>query len=639
MDNYDYNLEYPEKYDVIVIGAGHAGCEAALAPARMGYKVLTLTINLDHVAFMPCNPSLGGPGKSHIVREIDALGGEMARNMDETMIQIRMLNTSKGPAVHGLRGQADKKKYHQRMKRVLERQSNLDLKQAVVEELVIKNNVIKGVITKTGIFYRSKKVILTTGTFLKGKVIIGEAAFNSGPNQQYPANKLSDSIKRTGLSLRRFKTGTPQRVNKNSIDFSKMKEQKGEKDLTFSFMSSSFKRKQISCWLTYTNEKTHQIIRDNKDRTPLFSGDIEGVGPRYCPSIEDKVIRFPDKDRHQIFLEPEGELTDEYYVSGFSTSLPVDVQVKMIRTLAGMENVEIMRPAYAIEYDCLDPAELKLSLETKRIKGLYTSGQINGTSGYEEAAGQGLIAGINAVLSLQNKEPLILKRSESYIGVLIDELVTKGTNEPYRIMTSRAEYRLLLRQDNADQRLTPKGYELGLVSEERYQKFLQKKEMIEEALNFLRDKRITPTNDVREKLKELESGDLSKPATLEKILRRPEIDYYDLKYFVRGLPDYPSEVVEQVAIQVKYKGYIDRQLAQVEQFKKMEDKIIPVGIDYNNLDNLRKEAREKLDKIYPCSLGQASRISGVSPADISVLMIYLEKMGKKNKGDGNNESG
>ncbi len=627
----NYQLEYPKEYDIIVIGAGHAGCEAGLAPARMGKKVLVLTVNLDHVAFMPCNPSLGGPGKSHIVREIDALGGEMARNMDETMIQIRMLNTSKGPAVHGLRGQADKKKYHIRMKRILERQENLDLKQDIAEDILVEDNEVKGVITKTGILYKSKKVILTTGTFLKGKIIIGEATFNSGPNQQYPANKLSGSLNEIGLELRRFKTGTPPRVNKNSLDFSKMDEQKGENGLSFSFTSKPFEREQVSCWLTYTNEKTHKIIRDNKMRTPLFSGDIEGVGPRYCPSIEDKVVRFPDKNRHQIFLEPEGELTDEYYVSGFSTSLPSDVQVEMIKTLSGLENVEIMRPGYAIEYDCIDPTQLKLSLETKNINGLYTAGQINGTSGYEEAAGQGLVAGINAALSLQGKKPLILKRSEAYIGVLIDELVTKGTNEPYRIMTSRAEYRLLLRQDNADQRLIEKGHNLGLISKERYQSYKNKMNMIKETMEILKNTQLNPTQEVRKKLQELKSGDLSKPTSLEKILRRPELNYEDLKLFSNDLPDYPKVLVEQINIQVKYKGYIDRQLKQVEQFKKMEDKLIPENMDYNELENLRLEAREKLNKIQPRSIGQASRISGVSPADISVLMIYLEQGQRKEK--------
>ncbi|MFW6000935.1 MAG: tRNA uridine-5-carboxymethylaminomethyl(34) synthesis enzyme MnmG [Halanaerobium sp.] len=627
--------KYPKEYDVIVIGAGHAGCEASLAPARMGHKTLTLTVNLDHVAFMPCNPSLGGPGKSHIVREIDALGGEMARNMDETMIQIRMLNTSKGPAVHGLRGQSDKDAYHKRMKQVLENQDNLDLKQQIAEQVIVEDGEVKGVVTKTGVFFAGKKVILTTGTFLKGRIIIGEAKFNAGPNQQYPANKLSGSLKDIGISLRRFKTGTPPRVSKRSMDFSKMEPQPGEEGLSFSFESEALTGEQVMCYLTYTTEETHRIINDNKMRTPLFSGVIEGVGPRYCPSIEDKVVRFPDKGRHQLFIEPEGLDTDEYYVSGLSTSLPHDVQIEMARTIPGLENVEIMRPGYAIEYDCVDPEELKLDLELKKIKGLYAAGQINGSSGYEEAAGQGLIAGINAALSLQGRDPIILKRSEAYIGVLIDDLVTKGTPEPYRIMTSRAEYRLLLRQDNADQRLTPIGKEIGLVSESRYKNYLKKIEGLRKALEYLRDEdnKVNPTREVRDKLEELDSGNLSKPVTLEALLRRPEISYKDLNYFAEDLPEVNRDVIEQVEVQVKYRGYIDRQQAQVEQFRKMEEKKIPEDLDYNQLENLRLEAREKLNKIKPLSIGQASRISGVSPADISALMIYLEQYTRSEKDD------
>ncbi len=624
----NYEAVYPKKYDVIVVGAGHAGCEASLAPARMGFEVLTLTVNLDHVAFMPCNPSLGGPGKAHIVREIDALGGEMARNMDETMIQIRMLNTAKGPAVHGLRGQADKEEYHRRMKRVLERQQNLDLKQEVVEEIVVKDGKIKGVIGKTGIFYRGERVIITTGTFLKGKIIIGKTIFASGPNQQYPANKLSDSLREHGFKLRRFETDTPPRINKNSIDFSRMEKQDGDRGLAFSFVSEPLDREQVSCWLTYTNEKTHQIIRENKDKSILIA-DAESVGPRYCPSIEDKIVKFPHKNRHQIFLEPEGKNTDEYYVAGLFTGLPLDIQIEMIRTIAGLENAEIMRPGYAIQYDSIYSLELELSLESKNIKRLYFAGQINGTSGYEEAAGQGIIAGINAALSLKGEEPVILNRSQAYIGVLIDDLVTKGTDEPYRIMTSRAEYRLVLRQDNADQRLTPLGYKLGLISEERYQKFKDKLAMIDEAFAFLRKNKVTPSENTIKILQEKGSGSLSKPTSLEKLLRRPELEFDDLAEFVKEFPEYPAEVKEQVNIQVKYKGYIERQMSQIKQFKKMEDRLLPPDIDYDKLDNLRIEAKEKLSKIRPRSIGQASRISGVSPADISVLMIYLEQIARE----------
>lgn len=622
---------YPTTYDVIVIGAGHAGCEAGLAAARMGMKTLVLTISLDHVAFMPCNPSLGGPAKAHIVREIDALGGEMGCNMDASTIQIRMLNTRKGPAVHALRAQADKQKYHSRMKRVLEQTPNLDLKQAVVEDLVVEKGEVQGVITRTGLFFLGKKVIMTAGTFLKGKIIIGEATYESGPNLQYPANELSKSLIDHGIVLRRFKTGTPPRVDGATLKFDLMEIQEGVPDLKFSFYSPDPVYDPVPCWLTYTNDATHEIINENMHRAPLFSGDIEGVGPRYCPSIEDKVTRFPDKGRHQIFVEPEGLETQEYYVAGLSTSLPYDVQLRYLRTIAGMENVEIARPGYAIEYDCLDPTQLKVTLETKVIKGFYTAGQINGTSGYEEAAGQGLMAGINAALAIQENDPLVLQRSQAYIGVLIDDLVTKGTNEPYRMLTSRAEYRLILRQDNADQRLSDIGYQLGLLDEVDYKKYLQKKAQIEEGRSYLDSYQVNPTKEVRATLNELGSGELNKPVPLTDIFRRPELSYDDLKKIDVELPEYPKEVKEQLEIEIKYQGYIERQMKQINAFKKMEDKILSENLDYTSMSNLRNEAKEKLQRVKPRSLGQASRISGVSPADISVLMINLERLDKETK--------
>lgn len=633
-----YISVFPQEYDVIVVGAGHAGCEAALAPARMGHSVLVFTVNLDHIAFMPCNPSLGGPGKAHIAREIDALGGEMAVNMDETMTQIRMVNTSKGPAVHALRGQADKVRYHERMKQVLEQEDNIDIKQDLVTDLPVQEGEIEGVITRTGVLFRGKKVILTTGTFLSAENVIGEATYNAGPNQQYPANELSDSLEDLGFELLRFMTTTPPRVDGKSIDFSGMREQPGQDDdLSFSFISDApLKGKaQDSCWLTHTNERTHEIIRENSGRAPLLGGRVEGTGPRYCPSIEDKVREFPDKNSHQLFLEPEGRSTDEYYISGLFTGLPLDVQHEMLQSIEGLEEVEIMRPGYAIEYDVVASGQFDLTLETRPVRGLYTAGQINGTSGYEEAAGQGIIAGINASLALEGREPLILQRSESYIGVLIDELVTKNPREPYRMLTSRAEYRLLLRQDNADQRLTPHGREVGLVDDERWRRFQRKKEQIEEMKDYLSSRRITPTEDVRSRLKELESGGLKQAATLEEILRRPEISYHDLGLLVDDLPEFSREVIEQVEIANKYEGYIDRQMQQVREFEKMEKRLLPDGIDYHSLDNLRREAREKLDEIRPRSLGQASRISGVSPADISALMIYLEK--RRQEKDGGKE--
>jgi len=620
--------EYPQNYDVIVIGAGHAGCEAALAAARMGCRTLVLTVNLDHVAFMPCNPSLGGPGKAHIVREIDALGGEMALNMDETMTQIRMLNTSKGPAVQGLRGQADKARYHERMKQVLEKQENLDLKQDIAEKIYTDNQgSAAGVICKTGLFIRGEKIILTTGTFLQSRIIIGEATYNAGPNQQYPANKLSDSLEDLGFQLLRFKTGTPPRISGNSLDFSEFEKQSGEKGLSFSFMSGRhpIKKDQANCWIVYTNPKTHEIIRNNKERTPLFSGDIEGTGPRYCPSIEDKVVKFPDKEKHQLFLEPEGRHTNEYYLSGFSTSLPLDVQIKMLRTLPGMSAAEIARPAYAIEYDCIASGQFDLSLESRPVPDLYTAGQINGTSGYEEAAGQGLIAGINASRSLHDKEPLILKRSQAYIGVLIDDLVTDKPREPYRMMTSRAEYRLILRQDNADQRLTPAGRKIGLVKKDRWEAFQEKQKQLSLARDYLQEQVITPTDEIEKKLKDKNSGGLSQPSSLEKILRRPEISWHDLEDLADEIPSVAHSVQQQMEIEAKYQGYINRQQKQIEEFEHKENITLPAGLDYDSLDNLRKEAREKLAKIKPRSLGQASRIAGVSPADIQVLMVYLER--------------
>ncbi|SDM06211.1 tRNA uridine-5-carboxymethylaminomethyl(34) synthesis enzyme MnmG [Halarsenatibacter silvermanii] len=630
----NYTSESPKKYDVIVVGAGHAGCEAALAPARMGYRVLVLTVNLDHVAFMPCNPSLGGPGKAHIAREIDALGGEMAVNMDKTMTQIRMVNTSKGPAVQALRGQADKARYHERMKQVLENQQNLDLKQDVVVDLVVEEKKISGVVTKTGILYRADKVILTTGTFLRACNIIGEARYSAGPNQQYPANSLSESLEELNFDLLRFMTTTPPRVKGSTVDFSKMREQPGDKgNLSFSFTSDSplQGKKQDSCWLTHTTEKTHELIRSQVDRAPLISGEMEGTGPRYCPSIEDKVVEFPDKDSHQLFLEPEGRSTDEFYISGLFTGLPLDVQQRVLETIPGLERAEIMRPGYAIEYDCVASGQFDLTLETDSIEGLYTAGQINGTSGYEEAGGQGLIAGINAALALEGRDPLILQRSEAYIGVLIDELVTKNPREPYRMLTSRAEYRLLLRQDNADQRLTPLGRETGLVSDRRWEIYKNKKEQIEELEDYLNNTKVTPTRDVIQALQELDSGGLKQDANLEKILRRPEISYPDLKKIVDDLPEYPREVFRQVEISNKYQGYIDRQRQQIKEFERMENRLLPEDINYDELSNLRQEAREKLSRIRPRSLGQASRISGVSPADISALMIYLEKEEKADK--------
>ena len=613
-------------FDIIVIGAGHAGCEAALAAARMGCKTLMCTMNLESVAFMPCNPNIGGTAKGHLVKEIDALGGEMGVNIDHTYIQSRMLNTSKGPAVHSLRAQADKKRYSERMKRVIEKEKNLYLKQLEVINIDVEDNKVKGILTKFGAYFTCKALILTTGTYLKSNIIVGDISYNEGPSGLYPSNHLSKCLLDLGISLRRFKTGTPARVNRRSIDFSKMEKQKGDKEvIPFSFMSENIEREQVDCYLTYTNSKTHEVIMKNIHRSPLYNGSIHSTGPRYCQSIEDKVMRFQDKDRHQIFIEPEGESTEEMYVQGMSSSLPEDVQIEMLQTIPGLENVEMMRTAYAIEYDCIDPTQLKLSLEFKELDGFFSAGQVNGSSGYEEAAGQGIIAGINAVLKIRGEEPLILKRSDAYIGVLIDDLVTKGTNEPYRMMTSRSEYRLLLRQDNADLRLTEIGHKVGLVTEERYNKFITKKEQIENEVKRLKNLQITNKREVLEFLETKGSAPLKKPITLYELIKRSELDYYIVKELDPERPELSREVTEQVNIISKYEGYIEKQLEQIAQFKKFENKLLPEDINYDEIKGLRIEAMQKLNKIKPINIGQASRISGVSPADISVLMIYLEQ--------------
>ena len=615
---------YAGEYDIVVIGAGHAGCEAALAAARLGMKTAIFSISLEAVANMPCNPHIGGSSKGHLVREIDALGGEMARNIDKTMIQIKMLNTSKGPAVHSLRAQADRKRYQMEMKHTLEKQENLDLKQAEIVNIKLEDGKVKSIETDIGAIYNVKSVIVATGTYLKGKIFIGDYSRESGPDGVFPANKLSESLKKLGVNLIRFKTGTPARINKKSIDFSKMEIQTGDSDIIpFSFEDKMKNFDQVNCWLTYTNAETHKIIRENLHRSPLYGGEIEGTGPRYCPSIEDKVVRFADKERHQVFVEPIGIDTDEMYIQGMSSSLPEDVQIAMYRTLPGLEHCEFTRPAYAIEYDCIDPSELKLSLEYKKIEGLFFAGQTNGTSGYEEAACQGLIAGINASQKIKGKEPLILDRTDAYIGVLIDDIVTKGTNEPYRMMTSRAEYRLLLRQDNADLRLTEKGHEIGLISDERYEKFIEKKQKIKEEKIRLEKTIVKPTQEVNEYLKNQGTSELTTGSTLAELLKRTEITYDSLGIIDNERPELGEQVKEEVEIQVKYDGYIKMQEAQVEKFKKMERKLLPENLDYSTIKGISLEARQKLNKHKPHSIGQASRISGVSPADISVLLVFL----------------
>ena len=616
---------YAGEYDIVVIGAGHAGCEAALAAARLGMKTAIFSISLEAVANMPCNPHIGGSSKGHLVREIDALGGEMGKNIDKTMIQIKMLNTSKGPAVHSLRAQADRKRYQMEMKHTLEKQENLDLKQAEIVDIKLENNKVKSIQTDVGAIYNVKSIIVATGTYLKGKIFIGDYSKESGPDGVFPANKLSECLKGLGVNLVRFKTGTPARINKKSIDFSKMEVQKGDVDIIpFSFEDKMKQFDQVDCYLTYTNAETHKIIRDNLHRSPLYAGVIEGTGPRYCPSIEDKVVRFADKERHQVFVEPIGIDTDEMYIQGMSSSLPEDVQIAMYRTLPGLEHCEFTRPAYAIEYDCIDPADLKLSLEYKKIDGLFFAGQTNGTSGYEEAACQGLIAGINASQKIKGKEPLILDRTEAYIGVLIDDIVTKGTNEPYRMMTSRAEYRLLLRQDNADLRLTEKGHEIGLISDERYNKFLDKKQKIEAEKKRLEETIVRPTEEVNEFLRNQGTSELTTGSKLSELLKRSEISYASLATIDKDRPELGEQVKEEVEIQVKYDGYIKMQEAQVEKFKKMEKKLLPEDLDYNTVKGISLEARQKLNKHKPHSIGQASRISGVSPADISVLLVFLQ---------------
>ncbi len=624
--------ENKDQYDIAVVGAGHAGCEAALACARLGFKTVMFTVSVDSIALMTCNPNIGGSSKGHLVKEIDALGGEMGKVIDKTFIQSKMLNQSKGPAVHSLRAQADKSDYSKEMRRVLEEQDNLDIRQMEVTDIIADDpnesgiRKIKGVQTYSGAIYPCKAVILCTGTYLKARCIYGEISTQTGPNGLQSANYLTDSLKSLGIKMYRFKTGTPARIDKNSIDFTKMEEQKGdERVVPFSFTTDpeDVQIDQVSCWLTYTNETTHEIIRENLDRSPLFSGAIEGTGPRYCPSIEDKVVKFPDKNRHQVFIEPEGIHTNEMYVGGMSSSLPEDVQYAMYRSVPGLEHAKIVRNAYAIEYDCIDARQLKSTLEFKNIEGLFSGGQFNGSSGYEEAAAQGIVAGINAARKLQGKEGIVIDRSQGYIGVLIDDLVTKESREPYRMMTSRAEYRLLLRQDNADQRLTKLGYEIGLISEERYEKLLEKERLIEEEIHRVERVNIGTSEEVQNLLKTYESTPLTSGTTLAELIRRPELSYEKLAPIDKNRKNLPGDVAQQVDINIKYDGYIKRQMRQVEQFKKLENKKIPEDINYDEIKSLRIEAKQKLNQIRPASIGQASRISGVSPADVSVLLVYL----------------
>lgn len=621
-----------KEYEAVVVGAGHAGCEAALALARLGVKTIMFTVSVDSIALMPCNPNIGGTSKGHLVKEIDALGGEMGKNIDTTFIQSKMLNKSKGPAVHSLRAQADKKEYSTSMRKVLEATENLTIKQGEVTELLTEDGKITGVKTFSGAVYHCKVCVLCTGTYLKARCIYGEVENFTGPNGLQPANYLSDSLTKLGIEIRRFKTGTPARIDGNTIDYSKMEVQKGDEEIVpFSFTNEpeDIEREQAFCWLTYTNEKTHEIIRENLDRSPLYSGVIHGTGPRYCPSIEDKVVRFADKKRHQVFIEPEGNYTNEMYIGGMSSSLPEDVQYEMYRSVPGLEHAEIVRNAYAIEYDCINSLELTASLELKKVSGLFSAGQANGSSGYEEAGAQGLIAGINAARKVQGKESIIITRSQGYIGVLIDDLVTKGTNEPYRMMTSRAEYRLLLRQDNADMRLTPIGYEVGLISEERYQALLEKEQQIEQEIERLSKVTVGTSDKVQKCLEKNGSTKLVSGSTMLELIRRPELDYFVLEEIDKNRPVLSRQVKEQVNINIKYEGYIKRQEKQVEQFKKLENRRIPENIVYEEVNSLRTEAVQKLNQVRPSSVGQAARISGVSPADISVLLVYLEQLKRK----------